>query len=269
MPYPRLRPLANRIRGIRAPLLYRWGLKGQSFDTTVTDAPALIVAPHHDDETFGCGGLIALKRAAGVAVQVVFVTDGSRSHVGQGSLPIGKIVASRRQEAVAACQILGVAAGDLHFLDGADAELAEMASVERSEMVHRLAEIIKLSGAGEVYVTYHKDCHPDHEAAHALIADALDLADSEADLLEYPIWVLWKRTLLNWSTTEFAGAERVDVSAVQEKKNRAIAAYGSQLQGMPGGFVPQFQRGEEFFWRHAGASHDAKAVPRGTMSKAR
>ena len=269
MPYPRLRPLANRIRGVRAPLLYRWGLKRQSVDTKVTDAPTLVVAPHHDDETFGCGGLIALKRGAGVPVGVVFVTDGSRSHLNQGTLAFSDIVANRKQEAIAACGILGLAAGDLHFLDASDGSLGDMASVERREMVHRLAEIIRRSAAGEICVPHHKDCHPDHEATHALVADAIDLADSSAEILEYPIWLLWKRALLDWTTWDLGDAERVDVSSVQDKKSRAIEAYRSQLQGMPRGFVPQFQLGEEFFWRRPGAIHDAAEVPRGAMISVR
>jgi LmbE family N-acetylglucosaminyl deacetylase len=216
----------------------------------LTNAPTLVAAPHHDDETFGCGGLIALKRQAGVDVQVVFVTDGSQSHRDHQSLRTADIVAGRQQEAIAACAILGVSADDLHFLNGADGELREMASIERSEMVHRLAGIITRSGAKEICVPYRQDCHPDHEATHALVEDAMDLAGSDADLLEYPIWLLWKRTLRDWTTTELGGAERLDVRAVQEIKNRAIAAYGSQLQGMPDGFVSQFQLGEEFFWRY-------------------
>jgi len=248
MPYPRLRPLANRIRGVRAPMLYRWGLKRKSVPGTVTSAPILVVAPHHDDETFGCGGLIALKRQAGVAVQVVFVTDGCESHRDLRSLPRAEIIASRQREAAEACAILGVSAENLHFLDGADGKLRDMANVERGEMVHRLAEIITRSNAEEICVPHRKDCHPDHEATHALMEDAMDLADSEADLLEYPIWLLWKRTLRDWTTTELGGAERLDVSSVQDLKNRAIAAYQSQLEGMPRGFVPQFRLGEEFFW---------------------
>ena len=37
----------------------------------------LVVAPHQDDETLGCGGLIARKRYEGLPVHVVFITDGS------------------------------------------------------------------------------------------------------------------------------------------------------------------------------------------------
>jgi LmbE family N-acetylglucosaminyl deacetylase len=216
----------------------------------MTDAPALIVAPHHDDETFGCGGLISLKRRAGVPVRVVFVTDGSQSHRDSPSLQTADIVATRRQEAIAACEILGLSAADLHFLQAPDGQLGDIGGVERNEMVRRLAEIVVSSAAGEICVPHHKDCHPDHEATHALILDAMDLAGSDADVLEYPIWLLWKRTLLDWGIRDLGGAERIDVSAAQKAKSRAIDVYASQLPSMPLGFVPQFRLGEEFFWRH-------------------
>ena len=181
---------------------------------------------------------------------MVFVTDGSQSHRDYASLKIRDIVASRRQEAIAACEILGVPAGDLHFLDGSDGQLGELASVERSEMVHRLAGIVASSAAEEICVPHHKDCHPDHEASHALLLDAMDLAGSTADVLEYPIWLLWKRTLLDWTVGELAGAQWLEINLVREQKNRAIDIYASQLPSMPRGFVPQFKGGDEFFWRH-------------------
>ena len=36
----------------------------------------LIIAPHPDDEVFGCGGLIALWAAQGIKAQVVVLTSG-------------------------------------------------------------------------------------------------------------------------------------------------------------------------------------------------
>lgn len=43
---------------------------------TATHHPSVIVFPHQDDETFGCRGLIALKRQLGVRVAVVVLTAG-------------------------------------------------------------------------------------------------------------------------------------------------------------------------------------------------
>src|SRR5947209_4351316 len=45
--------------------------------------PALVFAPHPDDETLGCGGAIVRKKRAGAVVKIVVMTDGSASHPGQ------------------------------------------------------------------------------------------------------------------------------------------------------------------------------------------
>ena len=43
-------------------------------------SPALVVAPHPDDESLGCGGLLARLGDAGVDVRAILVTDGAASH---------------------------------------------------------------------------------------------------------------------------------------------------------------------------------------------
>jgi N-acetylglucosamine malate deacetylase 1 len=234
---------------MQTPLL-RGLLRRGSVPAKLTDQAALVIAPHHDDETFACGGMIALKRAAGVAVRVVFVTDGSASHIDIATQP-DRVVASRREEAMAACKILGLAESDLEFLDCPDGRLHELSNIERRDLVRRMADTIRRSGAREVYVPHHRDRHADHEATYALTIDALDLAADPVEVLEYPVWLIWKRTLVDWNLHELEGAERLDVSAVQSIKDRAIAVYASQLPTMPPGFVPQFSGGEEFFWRRA------------------
>ena len=37
----------------------------------------LVIAPHHDDESIGCGGTIALLTSKGYSVSVVHVYEGS------------------------------------------------------------------------------------------------------------------------------------------------------------------------------------------------
>src|SRR5580704_16937481 len=42
--------------------------------------PLLVLAPHPDDESLGCGGLIADCQARGQPVYVLILTDGAGSH---------------------------------------------------------------------------------------------------------------------------------------------------------------------------------------------
>src|SRR5690242_8053393 len=42
--------------------------------------PIVVVAPHADDETLGCGGLLAACVREGLSAHVILVTDGTGSH---------------------------------------------------------------------------------------------------------------------------------------------------------------------------------------------
>ena len=77
------------------------------------DVPArwgttLVVAPHPDDESLGCGGAIALLRQQEQTVQVLFVSDGSMSHPNSQKYSAEARRDLREQEARNALAILGV-----------------------------------------------------------------------------------------------------------------------------------------------------------------
>src|ERR1700712_4437889 len=67
----------------------------------------LILAPHPDDESLGCGGLIAACVAAGPPPIVVILTDGAGSHHSP-SYPPERLRAVREQEARQAVAHLGL-----------------------------------------------------------------------------------------------------------------------------------------------------------------
>ncbi|HEY0787056.1 MAG TPA: PIG-L family deacetylase, partial [Thermoanaerobaculia bacterium] len=90
----------------------------------------LVVAPHPDDETIGCGGLLALHVAEGRDCRVIVVTDGS-AHA--GASPAGR----REEEVRRALTILGSA--EVEFLGIPDRQAEESAA----EIASMLAEQIQ------------------------------------------------------------------------------------------------------------------------------
>ncbi len=83
-------------------------------------APLLILAPHADDKSLGCGGAIAEACARGHPVHVAILTDGTMSHPRSRRWPAARLAAQRRHEAHAAVAILGLGADRLTFLDQPD-----------------------------------------------------------------------------------------------------------------------------------------------------
>ena len=141
----------------------------------------LVVAPHPDDETFGCGATIARKRAHGVEVHVVIVADGRQSPRPEGMSETG-IIEMRRAECTEALQRLGVDSSDVVHLDFEDGAL----SPRIADISDALADQIRRFAPSQVLVTSTKDRHPDHSAVgRALRATT---RDASIDLFEYAIW---------------------------------------------------------------------------------
>ncbi len=178
----------------------------------------VVLAPHMDDETIGCGGTIAKHRARGAAVQVVFLTDGR-----QGSSTLAaytgearrqkeiELVQTRKREARLALQTLGV--NDHVFLDAEDGLLKSSASVAPA-----LREILEQRRPDLVYVPFFLEQHADHWAATAVLLDAVQGTRLNFQCMSYEVWTpLFPNCL-------------VKIDDTFELKKRALAHYASQLE---------------------------------------
>ncbi len=213
---------------------------------TVSNLPSMIVSPHQDDETFGCGGLIALKKQLGVRVAVVFLTDGGGTSTTRG---YQEHVTLRQQEAIEALSILGVSNSDIYFQNYPDGRLQALSESEQQSLESQLQEIIERYEAQEVYVPHCKDGHCDHEAAFQVVKTAIAQLSCKVQIFQYPIWLFWKRPfLLQIKRRDLAGAYRLNISPVKTKKQAAIQVYQSQLPILPFGFLIPYQGSTELFF---------------------
>src|ERR1017187_10587869 len=104
----------------------------------------IVFAPHPDDETLSCGGIIALNARQGNEVNIVFMTDGRYSHkhtLGIDTYPTPQDVKRIRcEEARKVTKILGVEETNLTFLEYEDGTLGnniEAASNLVQELLQR------------------------------------------------------------------------------------------------------------------------------------
>ncbi len=211
------------------------------------DRPTVVFAPHHDDETLGCGGTIRRLRAQGTPVTIVFMTDGSQAH-GAGAAG-ADLAAQRRDEGYAAAALLGVDAERVHALDYPDGALRDHAASAES----RVAEILAASGAVNVYAPFERDTTPDHIATHLIVKHAVQRCGAALDLWAYPVWFWYywpwspwnekpdrswrwrlRRALQSHRHARRWCRWRVDITAQRPDKLAALLAHESQTRRKAG-----------------------------------
>ena len=193
-------------------------------DALIGAGAPLILAPHPDDESLGCGGLIAACCAMGRPPIVVVMTDGARSHPGSAAFPPARLVALRAAETRAAVAALGLAPSRLHFMGLPDGEVPRRGPA-MEDAAAALAAIARDSGVGTILGTWEHDPHADHVAAHVIASCAAALAG--ARLLSYPVWGWALPPRRRLEAGVIAGV-RIDIAAQLPAKRRAIAAHASQ-----------------------------------------
>ncbi len=242
--------LLYKLQDIHSQFIYSWITESGSQAMAPSQKSAMVFSPHQDDETFGCGGMIALKREQGIPVVVVFLTDGQGG--GDGNYEEKKhIIETRKKEALAALKILGVESSEVYFFNKQDGKLPDLDIESRKETVENIAILLTKYQPGEVYVPHQKDCHKDHEETFKLVKMAINKAQIHVDFFQYPIWMFWRAPLfIMLKLSDIAAANRISITSVKEKKHQAIATYISQIEHLPSAFVQRFLAPDEIFFKN-------------------
>lgn len=163
----------------------------------------LVLAPHPDDEVFGCGGLLALAVAQGVQARVVVVSDGAA----------GGDARQRECECEAAARTIG------YFGDG-DAlqfwRLPDRGVSPDAELQTRIRDLYREASPDWLLVPSPFEVHPDHRAVCQAAVEASSQGQ-QTQLVFYEVGHPLTPNLL------------VDISAVTPVKRAAMQCFGSQL----------------------------------------
>jgi LmbE family N-acetylglucosaminyl deacetylase len=193
----------------------------------------VVLAPHPDDETLGCGGTLRLLTGAGKEVKVIFLTSGDKGGPDQEARPLpgssgqhgGTCVTDyalmREREAERALRVLGVS--DYEFFRFPDREIHEQyhGALQR---VMRTAEAFM---PDTIYAPSMVELNPDHRAAAALsmeiqrrLAEGPTVSGSCS-----PVRIVFYEV-----TTPLRPNILVDITPVYRRKKKAMKRYRSQLR---------------------------------------
>jgi LmbE family N-acetylglucosaminyl deacetylase len=213
----------------------------------------LIFAPHPDDETLGCGLLIASRLREGEPVHVAVLTDGAASHPGHPELPPMELRARREEESRRAMRLLGLPAEHLHFLGLPDGDLPRLDKETEREAVRKMRAILERAPFDHIFITWRHDGSSEHEAAFRLVSGNIP---PEARLLEYPIWSKWAPWRLKKACTRGCAVYRMSGDGLGLLKKDALQSYETQIRAvapwpdpvLPAGFPLMFQGSSEYFF---------------------
>ncbi len=172
--------------------------------------PWLVFAPHPDDESFGMGGTLIRAREAGVPVEIVFVTDGSKGgRKGEDPATVAEI---RRDEALSACRHLGIR--NCYFWQQPDRALRN-----ESGLADAVAALVEKTTPACVYLPSCLELHPDHRTTAHIVWDGLrKVKDFKGDVVAYDICTQGPANLM------------VDITEVVDEKREVMARYRSQIE---------------------------------------
>ncbi|GAB4041777.1 PIG-L family deacetylase [Spirosoma jeollabukense] len=197
-------------------------------DDLRTIGSALVIAPHPDDESLGCGGLIAQLRALDYVVHVVFVSDGSMSHPNSKTYPAERLRDLREAEAGEALRILGVNDVDCTFLRYKDRQVPVHNQPGFLEAATAIATLIDRVKPSTIFVPWRRDPHPDHRASWQITQEALRQTNS-VRVLEYLIWLWELGNQHDMPDPDEMNVWKVAIDTVIDQRNQAISAHRSQV----------------------------------------
>ena len=173
----------------------------------------LALAPHPDDEVFGCGGTLHLLAKAGAAITVIVVSDGALGGMA-GERITAMQIAEREAESRAAALLLGYPVPVFW-------RLPDMGLRYGEALVARLLDAMRAAHADLVFAPALTELHPDGQALALAAAESLRRLGGERSIAFYEVSALLLPNTL------------IDITTCEAQKRAAMRCFRSQLADQP------------------------------------
>jgi LmbE family N-acetylglucosaminyl deacetylase len=193
-------------------------------------SPMAILTPHPDDETLGCGGLLATAALLGLHPRVAFLTDGAASHTGSPTWPKTRLASVRRAEAIAALAELGVGEDQALFLDWPDSAPYPKTDRRFGASVAALLTWFETFSPKSLWAPWPGEAHCDHAAAADLAAAARRAWRQPLRLMDFVVWGWRSERLVDGPGGGVVWA--LPCRDHIERRRRALSRHQTQTSGL-------------------------------------
>lgn len=148
----------------------------------------VVVAPHPDDEIFGCGGVIMRLKRMGKSIKVVFLSRGEAIASNESEKEI--VIAKRREIAIKALSMVGLSNNDIIWLNFPDGNFSKVMNSE----VEKLFNFVNEISPSAIFFPHYMEYSPDHIIASKIMRSYIK--ENGYTGYEYCVWV-WYHMPLN------------------------------------------------------------------------
>jgi Uncharacterized proteins, LmbE homologs len=216
-------------------------------------SPILILAPHPDDEIFGCAGLIQRSLLEEKEVFVVILSGGEGAYE-KSLIEKDELKVKRKQLTLNAALTIGMPHENIFFLDWRDGRIGDDAKIYIDEL-DRIIERVKPSA---IFSPHPFEGWQDHIAASKLADEIINSHNSHIIRnYKYCVW-LWysmpysKLFRLNWKTARLLRMNTKEYSNKQNAVNKYIeplTPFGKSYSGdLPKLFVRANRWSKELYF---------------------
>lgn len=191
----------------------------------------LVISPHCDDETFGCGGTIARARSLGAEVYVMVATVANLNQYKSDDPHV--TCNTRIEEFNAAMRALDVNGTDILYED--DKTHLRLDSLPRRDLVAKIErdsplglDVLKPDVLFFPAVSYNQDHEAVYKAVYAACRPHLEHHKPFVRVV-----LCYDQPQLSWNPSRFNPSLYVDISDFLETKLRAYRCHASQVRPEP------------------------------------
>jgi len=187
----------------------------------VTNKSCLIIAPHPDDEIFGCGGLIITKQKSNAEIYILYLTNGEES---LKNIDKNEIIQNRKKAIDCVIEKLKLKNENIIFFNLPDGNIPRKDNQDFKTIIENLKLLVINKQIKEIYVPYFLEGWSDHIAAYEM-GKQLKKLNKDLDLFFYWVWSLYYLNFKFLKEIEWNKFKILNIKKILKYKKELIKCY--------------------------------------------
>ncbi|MEI6139828.1 MAG: PIG-L family deacetylase [Mariniphaga sp.] len=181
----------------------------------------LIIAPHPDDEIFGCAGLMRHSVTKNIEVYIIVTTRGEAVHRDCCNINEELLKKKREELCYLANKNLGIVKNNITFLTWSDSELERL--TDDASVINEIRILIERINPDTIFCPHPLENTSDHVAIYSIVKSAT--IEFNGKLFYYCVWFWYHKKISDILKLDFNSSFLLDIKKEYIFKKDSINIY--------------------------------------------